>query len=154
MKCDSVTNEIASLAAGTVDGERRRELMAHIDDCDDCRAALRGAEALVTIRQREVTPTPDHLFSATVAAVTRPRPARSSTRGFWAGTGVGAALAASLFALALTFGWGTTPETDTSANFVVSLEEPRMMNVAFETDRALEGAQISILLSGDVAIDG
>ena len=37
---------------------------------------------------------------------------------------------------------------------MVSLDEPRNMNIAFETDRRLDGATITILLSGNVEIDG
>ena len=43
---------------------------------------------------------------------------------------------------------------DAVPEFVVSLDEPRRMDLAFETDRVLEGAQITILLTGSVEIDG
>jgi hypothetical protein len=72
------------------------------------------------------------------------------------GTAFGGAVAASLFAIAFSLGW-TGAEQDpakSTAEFIVALGEPRQMNLAFETDRPLDGATISILLSGDVEIEG
>jgi hypothetical protein len=94
------------------------------------------------------------LFEAVVAqAVSQPVRSPRDDR-FWVGAGVGA-IAASILAVALFFGWeesrmpsGIAPE------FAVSIDEPRQMDLAFETDRDLEGAQITILLSGSVEIDG
>ena len=40
------------------------------------------------------------------------------------------------------------------AEFYVSAEEPRIVHVAIETKRPLPGAEISVLLSGAVEIDG
>ena len=45
-------------------------------------------------------------------------------------------------------------EAPQAAEFYVSTQEVRPMNIAIEADRPLEGAQISILLSGDVEVDG
>jgi hypothetical protein len=61
-----------------------------------------------------------------------------------------------LFALALALGWIGTPTTHAPevAEFMAALSEPRSMNVAIETDRPLEGARISILLSGGIELDG
>ncbi len=154
MSCDFDKGRLRELARGALAGEERDSTLAHVDRCDDCRAALRGAEALAELAARDTGMPRAGLFEAVVEkAVSQPARAPRDNR-FWKGAGVGA-IAASLLAVALFFGWtdsrvpaGSVPE------FVVSLEEPRQMNLAFETDRVLEGARISILLSGSVEIDG
>ena len=129
-------------------------MLAHVDRCGDCRAALRGAEALAELAARDTGTPPSGLFEAVVEkAVSQPARAPWDNR-FWMGAGLGA-IAASLLAVALFFGWtdGGVP-TGSVPEFVVSLEEPRQMNLAFETDRVLDGARITILISGSVEIDG
>jgi hypothetical protein len=60
-----------------------------------------------------------------------------------------------LLSVGLFFGWTVSQvPTDRVPEFFVSLEEPRQMSLAFETDRVLDGARITILLSGSVEIDG
>jgi hypothetical protein len=77
-------------------------------------------------------------------------------RPFWLGAAFGGAVAASLLAIIMMQGVLVLP-TDIElreAEFYVSADEPRLVHIAIETDRALPGAEISILLSGAVAIDG
>ena len=154
MSCDFDKDRLYALARGSLAGEEREGVLAHVERCEDCRMALRGAEALAEIAARDVTTPPAGLFEAVVEkAVAQPARAPRQTH-FWKGAGFGA-MAASLLAMALFFGWTDSPEpVDSAPAFVVSLEEPRQMNLAFETDRVLEGATITILLSGSVEIDG
>lgn len=155
MSCDAYKDDIGLLASGDLDADSQRRLLVHIDGCDACRMAMRGAEALVELASRE-TPRPraglfDEIVDRTVAA-----PPVERTH-FWRGAGFGA-LAASILAAALLFTWPDSRNGHDIAvdapQFVVSLEEARPMSLAFETDRALTGATITILLSGDVEIDG
>jgi hypothetical protein len=118
--------------------------------------AQRGSEALMAVRRRKIDGPSDEFFKNVVETTTGNSNDRSSNLRFWMGTAFGGAIAASLFAIAFLFGWtdsGQESEKST-AEFVVAVGEPRQMNLAFETDRALDGATISILLSGDVEIDG
>jgi len=64
------------------------------------------------------------------------------------------AIAISIGSLAL--GWLVPPSVPVEdiAEFTVSTSEARSLDVAIETDRPLEGATISILLAGDVQLDG
>ena len=154
MKCSETSDLISRLVEGSLDESGRLRLHAHAGHCADCRSALRGAEALTEIRDREVPSAPAYLFQAVIEnAVSQPREAHRDNR-FWTGAGFGA-LAASLLAVALFFGFGERPvPTSATPEFVVSIDEPRHMNIAFETDRELTGATITILLSGSVEIDG
>ena len=154
MSCDFDKDRLRTLARGSLAGQERDSVLAHVDRCEDCRVALRGAEALAELAARDTGTPPVGLFEAVVdKAVSQPVRAPRDNR-FWTGAGFGA-IAASLLAVALFFGWTDSREPAGSVpEFVVSLEEPRQMNLAFETDRVLEGATITILLSGSVEIDG
>ena len=156
MKCVVVSDRIQDLANQSVTDREWVEYMAHVDTCPDCRAALRGAEALVELRRRDSVAQPDGLFDHVVATATAAARAGDGRRRFWIGTGFGGVIAASLFAMALALGWldGFREDLSANAEFVVALSEPRTMNLAFEVDRPLEGATISILLTGDVGIAG
>lgn len=118
--------------------------------------AKRGSEALLELRHRKTDNPPDDLFRRIVATATDTSEHRAGKQRFWLGTAFGGAIAASLFAIAFFFGWtGNVQQPGAStAQFIVALGEPRQMNLAFETDRQLDGARISIILSGDVEIEG
>lgn len=154
MSCDFDKDRLRALARGSLAAAERESVLAHVDRCEDCRAALRGAEALAELAARDTGTPPVGLFEAVVEkAVSQPARAPRDNR-FWIGAGFGA-MAASLIAVALFFGWTDSHVPTASVpEFVVSLEEPRQMNLAFETDRVLDGARITILLSGSVEIDG
>ena len=66
------------------------------------------------------------------------------------------AVAASLLAIVLMLGVFELPadQPQTVAEFYVSADEPRMMHVAIEVDQALPGAEISIMLTGNVEVQG
>lgn len=117
---------------------------------------LRGAEALELLKNRESGELPSGLFEKVEAQLEESPQARHTGQRFWLGTAFGGAIAASLFAAALTFGWVGLPATDTQelAEFTVALSEPRNMDIAIETDRPLYGASISIVLTGGVELDG
>lgn len=118
--------------------------------------AARGAEALATLKNRDVGNVPDGLFDQVISEAVPGENSHRDARRFWLGTGFGAAIAASIFAIAVTFGWfGGRPATDPgSPQFQIALYEPRKMDIAIETDYVLNGAKISILLVGDVEISG
>ena len=154
MSCDFDKDRLRVLASGSLAGAERGSVLAHVDRCEDCRAALRGAEALAELAARDTGTPPVGLFEAVVEkAVSQPARAPRDNR-FWIGASFGA-IAASLLAVGLFFGWTDSHVPTASVpEFFVSLEEPRQMNLAFETDRVLDGARITILLSGSVEIDG
>lgn len=156
MNCETLMTLIPAVAAGEVSDSERSVVMNHVESCPDCRAALRGSEALSELRRRKTNLPPSGLFDRIVANATSGSQHQTNTKRFWMGTAFGGAVAASLFAAAIYFGWtgdGPDPAAST-AEFVVALGEPRQMNLAFETDRQLDGARISILLSGDIEIEG
>lgn len=155
MNCKAVTNHMPGLIAGKLSAELLADCERHLRQCPDCQDALRGAEALALLRNRPAQRAPEGMLSR-IASELDAVPAAQRRRGFWLGTGFGGAVAATLLALALGLGLlgPAVEESNGIAEFVVALGEPRDMNIAIETDRALAGANISIMLAGGIELDG
>jgi len=145
---------MTSLAAGTLPDEQNIACMNHIADCSDCDDALQGAIAMQTIRSRQTEAAPQGSFERIMRRTFDVTERQSSGQRFWLGAGFGGAIAASLLALAFALGMLAVPEQPEVAEFMLSMEESRPMHVAIEADRPLQDATISILLSGDVQLEG
>jgi hypothetical protein len=155
MNCETVAENIGRFVSGNLRPEQLVGCKQHIAACPSCADALRGAEALALLKS-DIGNAPAGLFETISNKVGEAAGQDRTGHRFWLGTGFGGAIAASLFALALALGWIGTPTTNAPevAEFMVALSEPRNMNVAIQTDRPLEGARISILLSGGIELDG
>jgi len=116
----------------------------------------RATEALELLKSQDTGDVPVWLFDRISAEIVTAPSRRVTDRRFWQGAGFGGIVAASMFAIALMTGWDPqpTPEGTNIAEFVVMVGEPRHMDIAIETDRALQGANITILLTGGVELDG
>ena len=156
MNCESVAESIPGIVSGGLPPTQLADSRRHIAECQSCREALRGAEALAMLKNRDTGDAPAGLFDQVRTQLDR-APARGRVdRRFWLGTGFGSAVAASLFAVALMAGWVGPPANDAPevAEFLVALSEPRMMDIAIEADRPLRNARISVFLAGGVELDG
>jgi hypothetical protein len=156
MNCESVTETIPGIVSGSLPATQLADSRRHIAECQSCREALRGAEALAMLKSRDTGDVPAGLFDQVRTELAR-APARGRVdRRFWLGAGLGGAVAASLFAVALMAGWFGPPANDAPevAEFLVALSEPRMMDIAIEADRPLHNARISVFLAGGVELDG
>lgn len=155
MKCDIVADYIPEIVAGSLTTAVLAECKRHIADCDECGQALRGAQGLAELTYRETGDMPEGLFERIQAEVLDDAGAGDGKR-FWLGSAFGGAIAATVFGVAIAFGWvGSEPAVSPEvAEFVVAVDERRVMDLAIESERALEGASISILLSGGVTLDG
>ncbi len=155
MNCKTVAENMPGIVSGELNSTMLADCEQHIRHCENCRDALRGAESLALLKERPTAPAPEGLFERMASSLDWPA-AAPRRHGFWMGTGFGGAVAASLLALAVALGWiGPAVEEDGAvADFVVALGEPRSMDIAIETDRALAGANISIVLSGGIELDG
>jgi len=156
MKCESVIEQIKALAEGALSGDERTACMNHVAVCEDCADALRGVRAMLVVRDQAAVPGSERVFNRVMGKTSYDPHQEASRRGFWLGAGFSGAIAASLLALTIALRLLTSPgvETPTAAEFYVSSSEVRPMNIAIEADRPLQDAQISILLSGDVEVDG
>lgn len=156
MNCESIAEKMSELASRSLAESELLACMDHVASCQDCTDALRGAEALFELQDRDAGATPAGLFAKIMGEVTNAPAGRETSHRFWLGAGFGGAMAASLFAAALALGWfgNITTNEPEMAEFLIALHEPREMDIAIETDQPLLGATITILLSGDVELEG
>ena len=156
MNCTEFSEQVTALTTGAMPEASRDEYLAHAKVCAGCDAALSGRRATLAMERLPVEEPPAGLFERIATDVTRSRPQRGTSRSFWTGAAFGGAVAASLLAIVLMLGVFERPadQPQTVAEFYVSADEPRMMHVAIEADRALPGAEISILLTGNVEVQG
>jgi len=156
MNCESVAEHVKALAEGSLDDEQRGACTDHIAVCQDCADALRGVRAMLVVRDQAAVPGSERVFNRVMNKTSYDPQQQASRKGFWLGAGFSGAIAASLLTVAFVLGLLGSPavEAPQAAEFYVSTQEVRPMNIAIEADKLLQGAQISILLSGDVEIDG
>lgn len=156
MNCETVVENIKALAEGALRGDDKAACMNHVAVCQDCADALRGVRAMLVVRDQAAVPGSERVFNRVMSKAGYDPHQEASRRGFWQGAGFSGAIAASLLAVAFALGLFSNPlpEARAAAEFYVSATEVRPMNIAIEADRPLQGAQISILLSGDVEVDG
>ena len=154
MNCEIIAENMPGIISGNLAPTLLADCEQHIRQCPECQDARRGAESLGMLKGRDAKTPPAGFFDKISARVATPESNASGRRGFWIGTGVGGAIAASVLMLTLALGWIGPTVDARAAQFTVALNEPRNMEVAIDTDRALAGANISILLSGGVELDG
>ena len=156
MNCSDIVERIPALTSDLLPADEREACLAHVADCEDCADALHGGEAMQFLRRRDAGTAPEGLFQHVLDEVSQRQETRVAGRRFWMGTAAGGAIAASLLAVVMMLGVLVRP-VDVApqfAEFRVSAAEPRNMHVALETEQALPGAEISVMLSGAVEIDG
>ena len=159
MNCEFIANNMAKIVYSKLPRAKMADCRRHMFECAECLDAVRGAEALALLRNCGSESVPDGLFDKLSSALREPAEPEGETptrRRFWLGTGLGSALAAALVVAAMTFGWISPPGVQSTdlGQFAVRVSEPTIMNVAIESDRPLQDARISILLSGEVEIEG
>lgn len=156
MNCAEFSEQVTALATDAMPEASRDDCLAHAACCAGCNAALRGRHATLAMQQLSIDEPPAELFERITAEVTRSQPRRGRSWSFWTGATFGGAVAASLLAIVLALGVLELPATQPKsvAEFYVSVDEARMMHIAIEADRALPGAEISILLTGNVEVGG
>lgn len=156
MNCESVSEQIRALADGSLQGDERAACMKHVSACQDCADALRGVRAMLVVRDQASVPGSERVFNRVMSKAGYDPHEQASRRGFWLGAGFSGAIAASLLAVAFALGLFASPgiEAPQAAEFFVSTQEVRPMNIAIKTGKPLQDAKFSVLLSGDVEIDG
>lgn len=163
MNCDTALDIVIGDRDPAGEPERR-EADLHVRDCADCGAALEAIGILGLERAAEVPEPPAGAFDRAVrAAVSAHSAAAPRRRSFAGGMLAGAALAASI-ALAIvvvtrappvepgvrptTTAGMATPKLELAAN------ETRDVSLSLDTQTAIPGARIHVLVDGDLALDG
>jgi len=153
MRCEEAVETIRTV--GSRPGASLPAAMEHTGDCADCQAALRAVEAMRTLRDE---PTPIFADGAIERAVDRAlatSPAQRYRRGFWTGLASGAALAATIAALAvgvLLWNNGSAPVAIPEVR--TALNMPSNVTVALDSPERLANAEVRVELRGGVELDG
>ena len=153
MRCEEAVETIRTV--GSRPGASLRAAMEHTGDCADCQAALRAVEAMRTLRDE---PTPIFADGAIERAVDRAlatSPAQRYRRGFWTGLASGAALAATIAALAvgvLLWDNGSAPVAIPEVR--AALNQPSNVTVALDSPERLANAEVRVELRGGVELEG
>ena len=156
MNCEIVAEKLTAFVDGILPEHEARACKAHLAGCEECRDALQGVAALRRLARQPEAEVPAGLFDRITAEVVPPAPAVPRQR-FWLGAAFGGALAATLLAFAIALGVLVRPialPQEDIARFSVATWESRPMDIAIDVDRPLAGATISIMLAGDVEVDG
>lgn len=166
MKCDDVQCLLID-GPDAGDAEGRRSAMEHLADCESCRDAQFAAGMLRAERARSVPPPSPGAFERTIAAATRgvprelPRPVPVGRRGgFWTGLTVGSgvmtAAAAVAWAAFVVREGDPVPERApaTTPQVTLSLYEPQDVSIAVDAPSALMDAEIRVVLTGAIELDG
>ena len=168
IKCDDVQSLLID-GYEARDGAWRRAAMEHLAECQSCRDAQYAAGMLRAERARPIPPPSPGALERAIAAATRSAareialPARVQRRsGFWAGLAVGSGAMAAAAAVA----WaafvvpkvdpGPFPEVPTAMTpqVTLALYEPQDVNIAVDTPSPLMDAEIRVMLTGAIELDG
>jgi len=156
MNCEMVADRLTALVDGALPEYEARALKAHLLGCSECRDALQGVVALRRLARQERAAPPAGLFDRIADEVTQPA-VQARPQRFWLGAAFGGALAATLLAFAIALGVLVRPVAlpqEDIARFSVATWEARPMDIAIDVDRPLAGATISIMIAGDVEVEG
>jgi hypothetical protein len=156
MNCQLVLERLDALSSDALASVERRKIEEHVATCEECRSAMRGAEAMRTVKTQPIEDAPDDLFERVMKRTAGSGiPERLNNR-FWLGAGFGGALVAAIAVVALTLGlFRNESGSDADvAQFMVSMEETRDLNVAIDLERDLLGATLSVFVSGGIELAG
>ena len=153
MRCEEAVETIRTV--GSQPGASLRAAMEHAGECADCQAALRAVDAMRAMRDE---PTPIFADGAIERAVDRAlatSPAQRYRRGFWTGLASGAALAATIAALAVGVSlWDNGRAPIAIPEVRAALNMPSNVTVALDSPERLANAEVRVELRGGVELDG
>lgn len=158
MNCEDILARVESRAVQPLTESDRQGFEKHISVCEECRSALRGSDAMHDVRNQGTESARDGLFDEIVGRIASVDQDTKQDSRFWLGAGFGSVAAAVIVAAFMSFGIVGEPEAETvpsiAADFTISMQETRDLNIAIDVDHAIAGARMSITLSGGVEIAG
>jgi hypothetical protein len=155
MKCESAM-ELLSGSPEHGDAGARRAATEHAAACRDCRDALGALHTLRAAALAVVPPPRAGAYERAIGAATRtPVVAARRSRTFWAGMGVGAALAAGIAFAIVTLGPVSRPESLTTApQLSLAVNEMRNVSIVVNSPETLADAEVHVVLSGPIDLRG
>ena len=158
MTCKQLTNKLDDYVDGQMDPAETATLTVHIESCADCRHLLEGEQQLRESLKdygESSMPRPDAAFFERSLAKAAQNGTRRQ-RNRWVMTGVGGTIAAGLVLWMLGGTFLQTPEVPQAAipAIVMTLEEPRTLNLVFSSATALADATMTVVLPHGVELEG
>lgn len=153
MRCEEALELVRDVADARA--EHRRAALDHVAGCADCRAATAAVETLRAVRSEGIPIPVAATVERAIDAAVRAAPTARYRRGFLSGAAVGAALAAAVSVVAVGL-WLQAPESGSVAvpEVRVAINEPRGVTVMLESPERLQGAEVHIVLTGAIGLDG
>lgn len=154
MKCEDAVEIVRT--AGSQPELRARAALNHVASCEDCQTALRALDALREVREEPAPIVAEDVIERAIDKTLTASPAQRYRRGFWTGLASGAALAATLAAMAVGIWlWSADGEAPIAVPEVrIALNQPRDVTVTLESPEPLLNAEVRVQLRGAVALDG
>jgi hypothetical protein len=158
MRCETVIELLDGTRSATA--TEKQDALEHLAGCVDCNSIWTAVEALRADRDALIpAPLEGSLQRAVHRAVLHAEPVtqHAARRFFWrgVGVGVGGALAAGLLVAALTLRPALdAPRGVVAPQVTLALNEPRKINVALDSADDLQDAEIHVLLSGAIGLEG
>jgi hypothetical protein len=134
----------------------RRVAEVHVAICESCQSAIRAVAVLKAERSAPVPQPPPGAFERALRKATQtPVATFGGRRGFWWGVGVGGALAATIaIALLNLLPAVQQPAATAAPGVTLALYETRDVNITLDSPVALANAEIHIVLSGAIELQG
>jgi len=156
MNCEDTYDRLVAMKNESLAELERRQLIAHLESCEICQHTARAAAGLQIIKDQDKHTPAEGLFERVMQNAVQPAKGVSGGSKFWLGAGIGGALAASIMLAVMSLGLFSGPQQMPAdiAEFQVSLNQARELNVAIDLERDLPGATVRIVLSGGVELDG
>ncbi len=150
MKCEDALRDLAYAPAVAREAAQR-----HVAECELCQAAMLATRSLAADRAARPLAPPEGAFERAMARAVQPPRVEPSRRGFWLGSVVGGALAASI-AVAVTVWWlrPVAPSAAANPQVQMALHEVRAVSLSLDSPEALQGAEIRVVLTGAIGLQG
>jgi len=156
MNCEDTHDRLVAMKNASLAELEHRQLIAHLESCETCQHIARAAAGLQVIKDQEIATPAEGLFERIMQKAVQLAKGTSVGSKFWLGAGIGATLAASIVLAVMSFGPFSSPSQmpPDVAEFQVSLNQARDLNIAIDLERDLPGATVRLVLSGGVEVNG
>jgi hypothetical protein len=154
MRCEDAIETMR--ATGVHPGADMRAALDHAAGCHDCQDALRALDALHMLRDEPAPLFDEAAVERAIDKALTASPEQRYRRGFWSGLASGAALAATVAALAVSaWLWRAGSDAPVAVPEVrLALNQRSDVTVTLESPEPLVAAEVRVELRGAVALDG
>jgi hypothetical protein len=155
MNCREIENLLDEVGLRVLTTQQQASIDAHLLGCEDCACQW---QALAGVRRLDTLPTPSlraGLFAETMQLAMQSFGRSGNRYSFLLGTSLGGAIAASIVLAIVTLNpVSRTESAGDSPMVTMALNEVHDIGVSIDSSRALTGAEVRVVLTGDVRLVG